>query len=214
MSEEQKVSFQAFGHGAAAPADDLAHLHRALLPTSPLLLLGKGFLEGFYYRVLPEEGLIFGTVAYEQNRPVAFVVATTDSNGFLTAAIRRRWRTLLSSIVRRPPSPKGLWQAARLATSRGKDSQRDVGEILSLGVAPPELGGSSSSKVRRTLPRQLLESVLTELADQPVIALVDETNTSAKLMYGSLGWTVVDTVTAGWPIPQLVYRSPDEPATT
>ena len=75
----------------------------------------------------------------------------------------------------------------------------------------PTPGGPSSSKVRRTLSHCLIDNVLARLSDRPVIALVDETNAPARLMYGAMGWTVEKTVTAGWPVPQLVYRSGDRP---
>ena len=213
MGDEQDLTLLRFGDGQPAPAGDLADLHRKLLPTSPLLLLRRHFLEDFYYGVVPQEGLVFGTVAYEEGRPVAFVVATGDSNGFLTTAIKRRWRSLASIIVRHPPSPKAGWQALRLLASRGRgsDTERDLGEILSLGVLAPDAGGPSSSKVRRTLSHCLIDHVLARLSDRPVIALVDETNAPARLMYGAMGWTVERTVTAGWPVPQLVYRSGDRP---
>jgi hypothetical protein len=213
MGDEQDLTLLRFGDGQPAPAGDLADLHRKLLPTSPLLLLGRRFLEDFYYGVVPDEGLAFGTVAYENGRPVAFVVATADSNGFLSTAIKRRWRSLASITVRHPPSPKAGWQALRLLASRGRggDTEPDLGEILSLGVLPPDAGGPSSSKVRRTLSHCLIDHVLTRLSDRPVIALVDETNAPARLMYSAMGWTVEKTVTAGWPVPQLVYRSGDRP---
>jgi hypothetical protein len=159
MGDEQDVTLRRFGEGEPAPASDLAELHRKLLPSSPLLLLGRRFLEDFYYGVVPEEGLAFGTVAYENGRPVAFVVATGDSNGFLATAIKRRWKSLASITVRHPPSPRAAWQALRLLASRGRDrdTEPDLGEILSLGVLPPDAGGPSSSRVRRTLSHSLVD---------------------------------------------------------
>ena len=80
----------------------LAELHAELLPTSPLVGMGTSFLRDFYYRVLPEEGLILGYVAYVGEFPAGFLVATRDANGFLMVAVRRRWRTLLAAMLRHP----------------------------------------------------------------------------------------------------------------
>lgn len=205
------VTLSAFGGGRPAPAHELAALHRELLPSSPALRLGRGFLERFYYGVLPDEGLVFGSLAYVGDTPVGFVVATTDANAFLATAVRRRSGTLLSVMLRHPPSPSGVLMGARIALDRQNKRQSEVGEILSFGVRSPDQGGPASSAVRRRVSRDLLRSALTGLGERPVVALVDESNTMARLMYGSLGWTVSGRVTSGWPVPQLIYQSPPQP---
>jgi hypothetical protein len=210
MQGENLLTVSAFGRGRPAPAQRLAALHRELLPTSPAVRLGAGFLERFYYGVLPEEGLMLGTVVYVDDEIAGFVAATPDANGFLATAVRRRWATLASILVRHPPSPRGAWAAARIALDRGNQRGADVAELLSLGVRAPEHGGPVSASVRRRVTRELLRSTLAALDGRTVVALVDESNTLARLMYGGMGWTVTDRVTAGWPVPQLVYQSPDK----
>jgi hypothetical protein len=212
MQGENLVTVSAFGRGRPAPARQLAALHRELLPTSPAVRLGDDFLERFYYGVLPEEGLMIGTVVYVDDQLAGFVAATPDANGFLATAVRRRWATLASILVRHPPSPRGAWAAARIALDRGHHRATDVAELLSLGVRAPEHGGPVSASVRRRVTRELLRSALAALEGRTVVALVDESNTLVRLMYSGMGWTVTGRVTAGWPVPQLVYQSPDEPA--
>lgn len=205
---DELVELRAFGPGQPARISDLVALHRELLPTSPALHLGDGFLEDFYYDALPADGLILGQVAYLGDRPVGFVVVTPDSNGFLSTAVRRRWGLLVKVLLRHPPGPRRTREAVRLARSRDGEREPGLGEVLSLGVRPPEAGGPTSSKVRRVLARQLVGCGLEMLGDRPAIALVDDTNVSARALYTSLGWTVSAKVTAGWPTPQIVYRSP------
>ncbi len=189
----------------ASPAV-LAELHAELLPTSPAVRLGSHFLQDFYYVALPEKALIFGYVAYHGDVPVGFVVNTRDANGFLASALRTRWRTLVAVMARHPPSPRSLLKATQLAGDRSRHRDEKVGELLSLAVRPSDQRGLSSGPSRRRLARALMESVLAELAGLDVIALVDESNAPARLMYADLGWTMAERVTAGWPVPQLIYR--------
>ena len=68
-----------FGGGVLPNSRHIAELHADLLPRSPLTKLGVGFMERFYYKVLPKQGLIFGAVAYVDGRAAGFVSATYDS---------------------------------------------------------------------------------------------------------------------------------------
>jgi len=104
-----------FGAGAPAPARDLARLHATLLPASPVSLLGRRFMEDFYYRVLPREGLEFGAVAYVDQKPAGFVAATHDRNGFMRTAVKRYWPHVLwvigASVFTTPKFLGAIWQA-------------------------------------------------------------------------------------------------------
>jgi hypothetical protein len=205
------ITYRSYGPGAPAPAADLARLHRALLPTSPIHDLGPAFVERFYFGVLPEEGLVFGQVAYEGDRPIGFVAVTDDANGFLGAALRKRWRTLAAVTLRHPPSPRKAWNVLRLFrerdTASGDAAVADVAEILSMGVLPPE-PGQRPSKERRRIARTFVQWAVEHVPDRPLQALVDESNLAARLMYGELGWDVAGKVEVGWPEPQLVYQTP------
>jgi ribosomal protein S18 acetylase RimI-like enzyme len=175
-----------------ASPDVLAELHAELLPTSPLVKLGPHFLRDFYYRVLPEEGLVLGYVAYVDDRPVGFLATTRDANGFLSAAMRRRWRSVLAVLLRHPPSLR-------------RHRAERVSEFLSLGVRPTRQHGVTTGPSRRQVARTLMDAA-SEHLPRPLVALVDETNAPARRMYDELGWTVSDRLTAGWPVTQLVYR--------
>ena len=69
-----------FGGGVLPNARHIAELHAELLPRSPLTKLGVGFMERFYYKRLPKQGLIFGAIAYVDGHPAGFVSATYDSD--------------------------------------------------------------------------------------------------------------------------------------
>ncbi len=178
------ISYRSYGPGAPGPAADLARLHRKLLPGSPIHDLGPAFVERFYFGVLPEEGLVFGQVAYEGNRPIGFVVVTDDANGFLGHALRRRWPTLAAVTLRHPPSPRGAWNILRLYRERerasGDASVADVAEILSLGVLQSE-PGHRPSRERRGIARAFVRWAVEQVPDRPVQALVDESNLAARV---------------------------------
>ena len=202
------ITYRSYGPGSPAPAAELARLHRTLLPGSPIHNLGPAFVERFYFSVLPEEGLVFGQVAYEGGRPIGFVAVTDDANGFLGTALRRRWRTLVAVTLRHPPSPRRARSALSLYRDRESDSgDATMGEILSMGVLPPE-PSRRPSRARRRIARTFVQWAVDHVADRPIQALVDESNLPARLMYGELGWDVVGKVHVGWPVPQLVYQTP------
>ena len=69
-----------------------------------------------------------------------------------------------------------------------------------------------SSKLRRRLARRLVDAALDSLVDLPTVALVDETNIAARVMYNDLDWEATDRLTTGWAIPQIVFRREAEGA--
>ena len=115
--------------------------------------------------MLPEEGLIFGQVAYEGDRPIGFVAVTDDANGFLGTALRRggaRW----------PPSPSGIHRPRRrnvLSLFRDRESasgDATVAEILSMGSAPEP--GRRPSRERRRIARTFVQWAVEHVPDRPI----------------------------------------------
>lgn len=206
-----------FGPGRRAPARDLAQLHATLLPTSPASLLGRHFMEGFYYRILPREGLVFGAVAYVDDRPAGFVAATHDRSGFMRTALRRWWPhvvwTVGTSVLMAPKSLGAVSEAWRVMRSRRRaEGDEPEGEILSLGVLPVyrEPGFIRQSGLR--IATDLLDGAVGRLRTmgiQLIGAAVNADNTEAKLFYSGLGWTLHRTRVPGWRVPtvEFVWRT-------
>jgi ribosomal protein S18 acetylase RimI-like enzyme len=189
------ISFDANG---PAPAPDLAWLHAALLPESPVARLGSRFMQDFYYRVLPREGLLFGAVAYVDAQPAGFIAATHDRLGFMRTGVARAWPRLLAvlgvSVLSGSTPVRAMWQAAQVIRRRSRGERAaGGGEILSLGVLPAyrEPGFVRRSGIR--IATDLLDLALGELRArgvQQVGAAVRADNTEAKLFYAGLGWRV------------------------
>jgi ribosomal protein S18 acetylase RimI-like enzyme len=193
---------------------DLAQLHAALLPTSPITLLGALFMERFYYAILPREGLIFGAVAYVDERPVGFVAATHDSEGFMRSGLRLWWPYLVwvlgISVASSPRSIAAVWEAIRVMTSRRPakgDGQK--GEILSLGVLPGYREPQFVRHSRLRISNDLLETAVAQLSARSVRvirAFVNANNTQTKLFYCGLGWTLNHTGHTGYRTPTVEFE--------
>lgn len=206
-----------FDRDTVAPAADLAGLHASLLPESPVSMLGRRFMERFYYRVLPRQGLILGAVAYLDDAPAGFVVATHDSAGFMRSALRRRWPsfvwTLGTSVLLAPRSIRPVWEAAQAMRKRGPVSDRvSNGEILSLGVLPDAQARRSAAAPGARISADLLGSAVAQLQARGVgeiRAMVKADNTPAKLFYIGLGWTLRRSNAQEWRIPtaEFVWRA-------
>jgi hypothetical protein len=194
-----------------ASRDVLAELHTEILPTSPAVKMGPHFLRDFYYGVLPEEGLVLGYVAYLDDAPIGFLATTADAYGFLATALRRRWTSLVGLLVRHPPSPQAVLKAMQVGGDRGRHRDEKVSEFLSLGVRPFSRPDGAPPLSRRQVAWMMMDAVRPHLP-LPLTALVDETNTAARRMYDDMGWKVSDRFTAGWPVPQLVFRWDGDPS--
>ena len=186
-----------FGVDSSSSARDLAALHAMLLPMSPLALLGKYFMEKFYYKDLPQQGLIFGAVAYIDDKPAGFIVATHDPAGFMWSGLCKRWYhlawVLVTSILLKPQSIKTMRKAFQIMSERrvSKDDDRADGEILSLGVLPAYLEPHFIRKTGLRVSADLMDDTLRELKSRGsrlIRALVQADNKPAKFFYMGLGW--------------------------
>jgi ribosomal protein S18 acetylase RimI-like enzyme len=206
-----------FGPGAPAPARELAGLHAALLPQSPIALLGRPFMERFYYRALPAEGLLVGAVAYVDDLPAGFAVATADSSGFMRTAVRRRWPRLAwvlgASAILHPACVAPMWQALRVMRQRRPVAPADrTGEILSMGILPAYRTPTFMRESRLRISTDLVDHVVARLAEagvRTIRAIVAGDNTQAKLLYCGLGWTLNRTDVPEWTTPtaEFVWRA-------
>jgi ribosomal protein S18 acetylase RimI-like enzyme len=170
-------------------------------------------MERFYYRVLPTLGLISGAVAWVDELPAGFIVATPDSDGFMAAALRRRWWSLggnlAVSLLRDPRRLAALWETLMIQDNRGS-SQRGgkVGELLSFGVLPQYRNSGFARRTGLRIGQDLMQHATAQLHAQgteTIRALVDQDNLAVKLMYRSLGWEMTACEVPGWQTPQVEF---------
>jgi ribosomal protein S18 acetylase RimI-like enzyme len=161
-------------------------------------LLGRRFAEQFYYTILPREDLVFGVVAYVDNRPAGFVAATHDAARFMQRGLRRQWLPLVwvfgTSLLLEPKSMGAVWKAWRMMRNRRPATGNEsAGEILSFGVLAEyrELPFLRQTGLR--ISTDLLDSAVVQLharGARVIRALVEANNIPAKLFYSGLGWTL------------------------
>lgn len=195
-----------FGQGMTDRGADLAFLHGALLSHSPVALLGAEFMGRFYYRTLPEMGLIFGHVAYVNERPAGFIVATDDSSGFMQRALRRKLPTIAAimawSVLRDPKRIGAVWEAVQIM--RGlppAEPNQPASEILSFGVLPEFRAREFVARTRLRISQDLLRAVVSGFESRGVgraRVIVDADNLEARLFYLGSGWVPGMEVVPGW----------------
>ena len=200
-----------------APARTLAQLQMALLPTSPLALLGPRFLERFYYRLLPSADLIFGAIAYVDDRPAGCIVGTADADGFMAAAIRRWWwrlgGVLATSVLLAPARIGAVWEAWRIMRHAAPAATSGpCGEMLTFGVLTDFRSAAFIKKTGLHIASDLFDDALAQMRARnttSVRAIVDADNTAAKLFYLGRGWTLARTGVPGWLADTVEFVRPD-----
>jgi len=204
---------QTTSSSSAAGPRDLAALHAELLDHSPLVLMGPGFVEEFYYTVLPAEGYISASVAYVDGKPAGFIVATGDPNGFMSKAMRRHWprisMILLKTVLRRPGRIAGLIEANRIQSNvKAENYGPEVGELLSFGVLPEYRKRAFVKASGLQIGADLLSRATWALAAQgktKIRAIVDKDNLEAQFFYRGQGWRVGLADVKGWSVPTMEF---------
>jgi ribosomal protein S18 acetylase RimI-like enzyme len=187
-------------------ASDLARLHGELLAHSPVALLGPEFMSRFYYRQLPRLGLIFGQIAFVNEEPAGFIVATDDSSGFMLRAVRSKFfsiaATMITSILRDPKRLGAVWEAIQIM--RGLPAAQEgnaVGELLSFGVLPAFRSREFMVRSRLRISQDLLNAAVDQMKRRGVAAarvIVDADNLEARLFYLGNGWQPGLDAVPGW----------------
>jgi ribosomal protein S18 acetylase RimI-like enzyme len=193
-------------------AHHLAALHQKLLPNSPISLLGPLFARSFYYKLLPQAGLIFGAIAYVNQQPVGFIVTTHDAENFMRIALRRHWLYLSAivglSVLQNPiPRLSAVWEALQIMRHLPTLAIADrEAELLSFGVLENyrfsrfgrESGHHVAIDLFNTMTQQMAVRGMTSIR-----AIVDVDNAPAHLFYRRTGWTIRRNDIPGWRIPSL-----------
>ena len=196
-----------------AESSDISALHEELLSHSPLVKLGKVFMEQFYYSVLSSSGSIRGAIAYVDDRPAGFIVATNDAGQFMSKAARKHPVRLVSvlfkSVITDPRRANGMIEAYRIqANVSSVGYGPGFGELLSFGVLPAyrarnfivETGLQIAADLQDVAMRQL-----GELGVRTVRACVDCDNLPAQFFYRAHGWRLGEPAVPGWSVPTMEF---------
>lgn len=213
--QRKSVDYQIvpFGGGVVPNSRHVAELHAELLPRSPLTKLGVGFMERFYYKILPKQGLIFGAVAYVDGRPAGFVSATYDSDRLLRRALR--WNCLklmwvLATSLPRPSSIEGLFEGLGIIKSREGKADRaaadptlvgPTGEILSLGVRRSFRSTEFKMQTSLQIGRDLMLGAMAGFQKSQLVRarlIVDAKDIPVQGFFRSLGWEPRRRNVPGW----------------
>lgn len=205
VRQHPNLELRPFGGGQAPCPDDAASLHARLLPISAISELGEFFMKDFYYKILPEEDLLFGYVAYVDGAPAGFLAASDDPHGFLGIALRRRpfrlaWSAALS-VAQDPARMRGVWKALQRKSGRERAAAAAGGtaaavkscveaELISGGVLADFQRPSTVRRVG-SVWAQLIDAVLSQCEARQcgaVRARVSIHNPAATRYYLRNGW--------------------------
>jgi ribosomal protein S18 acetylase RimI-like enzyme len=198
-----------FDQARLPSAQDLAKLHLILLPNSPISLLGELFARSFYYRLLPKQGLIFGAIAYVDQRPVGFIVATDQPNDFMQIAFQRHFLYLtgivmLSVLMNPVKRLTAIWGAWQIMCSLPKlKIPGSEAELLSFGVLPAYRFSQFGQQSGHHVAADLLNAIVAPLEKRgmdSVRAIVDADNQAARSFYRKQGWQLRLRKVQGWQI--------------
>ncbi len=213
--QQHEYQFVEFGESApnGSQIADLARLHAALLPHSPVVLMGEDFMCDFYYKALTSDKQICGAIAYIDGKPAGFIVATHNPKEFMPMAIRRHWFSLgmviFLSLLRSPTRIMAMKEAYTIQKNVGDiEYEAGLGELLSFGVLPEYRSPKFVRKTGHKISSDLLTaavSLLRKRAMKKIRAVVDQDNTEAKFFYRSHNWKIGNPSVQGWSVPTLEF---------
>ena len=192
---------------------DLARLHAELLGHSPLVLMGQDFMEEFYYRVLPLGSYVSGAIAYVNEEPAGFIVATGDPDGFMSRALKKHFFLvawiMLKSVLKNPARILAMKEAWEIqANVKAEGYGPDIGELLSFGVMPEFRSRQFINESGLHISSDLLAVSIRHLRLQKkktVRAIVDKDNLEAQFFYRANGWRVGLKLVKGWRVPTMEF---------
>ena len=135
--------------------EEAADMHMRVLPRSPFTAMGRRWLSHFYFRILPGRKDIVCTVCYRDEKPVGFLMATTNREGGVRRALQRHWFDVVTSLAASlVESPRRLSAASEALTALWLRKSGPQIDILAIAV-PPAL--------HRTVAQLLLDSVTAQI---------------------------------------------------
>lgn len=199
--------------------EQIALLHRLLLPESQVARLGPLFMRSFYYRELAAEGLINADLDYVEGRPAGFIVYTGLASTFMMSGFRRHWLQLCSvltaSVLRDPSLIAHIYGVATaMLRRRQHSSDRSEHEILSFGVLPEYRNAEFIRRTGRRISLELFQRAREYFEREKVKyirMLVRQDNREALFFYHALGCEFHRLEETGGRIIEVTYRLPNEP---
>ena len=215
MSEGYQLRALSGGRPSDSEVSDIVALHHALLPRSPVVALGRYFMESFYYPTLIADGEIYVGTAYVDGECAGFVAATDDPDGFISAATRRHWfrcfGTVFVSLLANPLRLRAVKEAYDIQKHVQHVSRAEkTGEILSLGVHGQFRTRGFVKKRGLRISDDLVDMAVSYLRNrkiETVRAVVDRDNLEAQLFYRARGWTIGSADVQGWGVPSVEFRA-------
>ncbi len=201
-----------FGRGRPSPSHDLAWLQQRLLPTSPACAFGPEFLEQFYFSVLPDEGYIFGTMAYYDDRPAGLTVASMSGRSFISSAAWRHplllARILTGSLIRNPTRFGNMISVMRIMRVPCEQRDSNSGQWLTTATLPEFSGDEFKTRTGRHIASDMSNCTMMQFyraGVTQVFAYMDKSNTRSRERGIHRGWKLNREDVPEWPVPCVEY---------
>jgi GNAT superfamily N-acetyltransferase len=184
----------------AEQVEALARLHAELLPRSAPAQLGHRFMTRFYFRSLPEAGLIHCDLYRHEGVWAGFCTYTEHPGGFMGEALRRNLASLcwlgLRIVVEEPRRLAALLDLVRKSRQLGSPPARAgrAGFWLTFGVLEPYRRvrvDAQGTRISGALVRAMLDH-FRAAGFAWLDGAVERSNRSAILFYHSLGFRIED----------------------
>lgn len=185
---------------------EIAEIYARELPSSPLVFLGKDFLERFYYRYLIQRPDTAAFVYLIDNQVAGFVIGVNQANTFFNRLIKDHIGALIKilffSIYKRPLLLFHVLGSCRfiLAKPAGYQTEAKDAEIVTLAVRPefrsPEFFKERGIKIAKALVETALAQLKRSGAKR-VKAFIEQSNVMAQIFYRNLGFRYVRPIRIG-----------------
>jgi len=159
-------------------------------------------------------------VAYVDEKPAGFIVATHDSDGFMRTSIRRHWLALswvmATSVLLKPQRLGAVWEAWQIMRHlEAPVTQQEEGELLSFGVLPEYRRPKFIRQTGVRISSDLLDAAMSQIEERGVSlvrVVIDADNREAQIFYHGLGWAMGRDSIPGWRTPSMEFLWPPDRA--
>lgn len=190
----------------------VAFLHKTLLPTSPIGILGSVFMEKFYYSRLLK-GSIIACDYYRHDKQVAgFIAYTKNSSNLLKNGFRKNplYLCYLLTLIfaRKPKKIMQIFRVLQLENAIKKEGDNE-GAVLSLGVLPEYRSLKFIKDTGILISKELFQNALQFFKRENASKfrmLVEQNNKEALLFYHSYGCDFKKINSLGQSLVKVTYK--------